>query len=128
MQACAPNTSAFTIQMEAALSATSAQLEGRAAHPTITNAFIEWRYSNPHLMILQNEPSGSVSGSSASFSINVAKGAVFGRDFGACVAYDLEQWVINADGTRSSLPVETNVCQSTIVLDLRVGAPPPGCQ
>ena len=126
-RACVPNSVAFTARMDAGLAAGSAQLTGQAPHPTVPGATLEWQYSNARTIILQNEPTGSVNGSSISFTIPVVKGASFGRVFGGCIAYDLDTWIIDKDGVRRPQNHYERICQTTTVLELLVGIGPPSC-
>jgi hypothetical protein len=57
MRVCAGNAAAFTLHMDATLQATTGQLSGRIAHPTIPQAWLNWQDSNPHLKIWLNDPS-----------------------------------------------------------------------
>jgi hypothetical protein len=127
MRVCAGNAAAFTLRMEATLQATTGQSSGRIAHPTLPQAWLNWQYSNPHLKIWLNDPSGTISGSTVSFTISVVKGAWFSRTYGACVAYRLETWATDKDGKDGTHSVAEDECQGALELDLRVGAPPDGC-
>ena len=113
--------------MSATLQATSGQLSGRIPHPTLADSWYNWDYSNPHLKIFLNDPNGSISGDTISFTVPVVKGAWFSKTLGGCVAYRLEKWITDKDGVDGPRSANEEVCQAAFHLDLSVGSPPPGC-